>query len=275
MAETPLILSLFPGIDLLGRAFEANGFCVVRGPDVITGGDIRDFAPPTGCFDGIIGGPPCQDFSRLNRNPGTYSHEMTSEFCRVVQTSAVDWFLYENVVTAPSFQVEGYQQQCFAIDLAWFSPYSRRRNIVFGSKHGKMLNPIIRTKAEIAGTCITGSDERSFAACCEIQGLPADFDLPFFSLAGKKQAIANGVPMQLGSYIAGLISSTIYGRGTPKQTYNQRLCNCGCGRPVAGKARYAHASCRKRAQRARNADMRQISTNIVANNSRTHNNYMP
>jgi hypothetical protein len=30
-----LVLSLFPGIDLLGHGFELEGFCVVRGPDVI------------------------------------------------------------------------------------------------------------------------------------------------------------------------------------------------------------------------------------------------
>jgi antitoxin component of MazEF toxin-antitoxin module len=39
-AVTPLVLSLFSGIDLLGRRFEAEGFCVVRGLDIIWGGDI-------------------------------------------------------------------------------------------------------------------------------------------------------------------------------------------------------------------------------------------
>ncbi len=60
-----LILSLFPGIDLLGRAFEETGFCVVRGPDLITGGDIRSFHPPAKQFAGVIGGPPCQDLFSL------------------------------------------------------------------------------------------------------------------------------------------------------------------------------------------------------------------
>ena len=41
-----LVLSLFPGIDLLGMAFEEEGFTVVRGPDLIWGGDIKRFAPP-------------------------------------------------------------------------------------------------------------------------------------------------------------------------------------------------------------------------------------
>lgn len=36
-----LVLSLFPGIGLLDMAFEQEGFCVVRGPDVLWGGDVR------------------------------------------------------------------------------------------------------------------------------------------------------------------------------------------------------------------------------------------
>ncbi len=32
-----LVLSLFPGADLFGEAFEREGFCVVRGPELILG----------------------------------------------------------------------------------------------------------------------------------------------------------------------------------------------------------------------------------------------
>ena len=59
---TRLVLSLFPGIGLLDRAFEDEGYCVVRGPDLIWGGDVHGFHPPMDTFDGIIGGPPCQCF---------------------------------------------------------------------------------------------------------------------------------------------------------------------------------------------------------------------
>ncbi|MDE4913992.1 hypothetical protein PQI07_25310 [Methylobacterium sp. 092160098-2] len=64
-AGADLVLSLFPGIGLLDLAFEEAGFCMVRGPDQLWGGDVRRFHPPRGRFDGIVGGPPCQAFSRM------------------------------------------------------------------------------------------------------------------------------------------------------------------------------------------------------------------
>lgn len=250
--KNTLLLSLFPGIDLLGRAFEETGFCVVRGPDLITGGDVRQFSPPADRFDGIIGGPPCQDFSRLNRNPGKYSYEMLDEFIRVIEEASPIWFLFENVVGAPHFEIKGYTAQRFPLDLAWFTPFSRRRDFVFGSQMGRLLNPMVETRGAVKGTAVVGSDRRSFKACCEIQGLPSDFDVPFFSLSGKKQAVANGVPLAMGRYVAGLIAETIYKTpkpATPNQSF--RRCLCGCGRVVTGRAKYSSASCRKRAQRLR------------------------
>ena len=58
----PLVLSVFPGLGLFDYAFEQEGFCVVRGPDLLWGGDIRSFHPPP-AFAGVIGGPLCQSVS--------------------------------------------------------------------------------------------------------------------------------------------------------------------------------------------------------------------
>jgi DNA (cytosine-5)-methyltransferase 1 len=88
-----LVLSLFPGIDLLGRAFEevwVDGICVVRGPDVIFGGDIRGWHVPAGKFDGVIGGPPCQAFSELVKLVKHNGHSpkfgnLIPEFCRCIE----------------------------------------------------------------------------------------------------------------------------------------------------------------------------------------------
>ncbi len=52
-----LVLSLFPGIGLLDRAFEEEGFCVVRGPDLLWGGEIRRFHPPRPAAHGPRGRP--------------------------------------------------------------------------------------------------------------------------------------------------------------------------------------------------------------------------
>lgn len=91
------VLSIFPGIDLLGMAFEEEGFCVVRGPDLIWGGDIRNFHPPAGVFGGIIGGPPCggeSNWSYLNKNRAS----LWPEALRVIQEVRPAWWLLEAVI---------------------------------------------------------------------------------------------------------------------------------------------------------------------------------
>jgi len=249
-----LVLSIFPGIDLFGKAFHDAGFCVVKAGDInLDGSDIRDFHVPPNKFDGIIGGSPCQDFSKLNRNKKSYGFEMLRQYQRVVVEASPDWYLFENVIGVPEFEIKGYTNQRFTLDLAWFSPFSRLRVFQFGAKNGTWLNPMIGVRREIEETAVTGSDERSFPAMCEIQGLPKTFDLPFLSLQGKKKAVGNGVPLQLGKYLAGLINRDYYNfhqQVASKQDY--RRCLCGCGRAVAGRAKYSGATCRKRAQRARN-----------------------
>ena len=252
--KNDLILSIFCGIDLLGKAFEQTGFCVVKAGDKkLDGSDIRNFQPPKGKFNGIVGGSPCQDFSKLNRNPKDYGYEMLEEFQRVVLDASPDWYLFENVSGVPDFKIEGYTEQRFKLDLSWFTPFSRLRVFQFGSKNGTLLNPMIGVRKNIIGTAVTGNDERSYSAICEIQGLPKNFELPFLSLAGKKQAVANAVPMQLGKYIAQLIATDYYKTDTskkePQQNFNR--CLCGCGRVVIGRAKYSGVTCRKRAQRQR------------------------
>lgn len=108
-----LVLSLFPGIGLLDAAFELEGFCVARGPDVLWGGDVREFHPPAERFDGVIGGPPCQAFSRLAHMVRQNGYEpkfgnLIPEFERVVREAKPVWFLMENVPEAPTPAVDGY-----------------------------------------------------------------------------------------------------------------------------------------------------------------------
>lgn len=121
-----LVLSLFPGIGLLDMAFEQEGFCVVRGPDVLWGGDIRRFHPPAGKFDGVIGGPPCQCFSVLVHMVRHNGYEpkfgnLIPEFERCIVEAQPTWFVMENVPKAPTPQPLHYgtwstllnNRQCF------------------------------------------------------------------------------------------------------------------------------------------------------------------
>lgn len=255
-----LILSLFPGIGLLDKPFEQSGFCVVRGPDKLLGQDIRDFHVPAGVFAGVIGGPPCQEFSLLRRAPATgYGLEMLQEYQRLVTEAEPDWWLMENVASVPDLKIAGYSWQRFELNQAWYSDYSRLRHFQFGSAKGQLLNPPKFTGRTAKHGAALASDNRSFAQLCHAQGLPAGFNLPGFNVQGKKTAVGNGVPLVLGQVLAELINADIYGVTAQRDLATAKCdsagavmrCNCGCGRKLQGRQKYAHTTCRKRAQRNR------------------------
>lgn len=136
-----LVLSIFPGLGLLDRGFESEGFCVVRGPDPIWGGDIREFHPPVGVFDGVIGGDPCQSHSALAnlvRAKGLEPSfpDLTPEYQRIIEAVRPRWFLRENVPKAPDVKSIGYDVRSFLLD-NWSSfgeEQMRRRRFWFGTR---------------------------------------------------------------------------------------------------------------------------------------------
>lgn len=123
-----LVLSLFPGIGLLDMAFEEEGFCVVRGPDLLWGGDIRRFHPPAGRFDGVIGGPPCQAFSpigNVNRarwGADSVMPDLIPEFVRVLGEAVPSWWVMEN--SPHAYGPTGAYR--LDLDLAWLGEPQRR-----------------------------------------------------------------------------------------------------------------------------------------------------
>src|SRR5690349_2840091 len=138
-----LVLSLFPGIGLLDMAFEEEGFCVVRGPDLLWGGDIHRFHPPSGKFDGVIGGPPCQAFSRLNllvrANGLKTAANLIPEFERVVNEAKSLWFLMENVSGAPLPEVANYGVQERLVNARWVGGIQDRvRRFSFGWRDSRI-----------------------------------------------------------------------------------------------------------------------------------------
>lgn len=230
-----LVLSLFPGIGLLDMVFEEEGFAVVRGPDVLWGGDIRRFHPPAGRFDGVIGGPPCQEFSTLAAMVRHNGHKpkfgnLIPEFERCVREAEPDWFIMENVRGAPIPEVDGYGVHSFLLNNRWCkeedgqaAKQNRLRRWSFGSRGQRRVLGV--------ETVVFENHEKEYAACggahgiggigreqikkhrpnaaatdfkhlCGIQGLPAGFDLPPFTVAAKCKAVGNGVPLPMGRAIA-------------------------------------------------------------------------
>lgn len=246
-----LVLSLFPGIDLLGRGFEAEGFCVVRGPDVITGGDIRNFHCLPGRFDGIIGGPPCQDFSSLNRNPSDEGLELLKEFLRVVEEARPEWFLIENVTRVPDVAVSVYTVQRFDLNARECGlRQSRQRHFQFGSRSGLVLVPERqKPTGPVEKICLAseGSNKqrRGWGDFCELQGLPRDFELKGWSVALRYRVVGNGVPVPMARVVARAI------REARIRAVDVRLCICGCGRICQGNQIMATPGCRKRMERRR------------------------
>lgn len=245
-----LVLSLFPGIDLLGRGFEAEGYCIVRGPDPLWGGDIRAFQPPAGRFDGLVGGSPCQDFSKLRRTPPTGEGlELLGEFVRCVEAARPAWFLLENVPGVPDIHPEGYHVQRFDLRANECGLSQQRlRHFQFGSVDGRVLVLRRGERAPVTERCAVATEgsqvgRRGWVEFCAAQGLPP-LALPALTLSARYEAVGNGVPVPMARFIARSIREAV-------PAGSVALCVCGCGRPLSGRQVAATAACRKRMERRR------------------------
>jgi DNA (cytosine-5)-methyltransferase 1 len=244
-----LVLSLFPGIGLLDMAFEQEGFCVVRGPDVLWGGDVRSFHPPAGKFDGVIGGPPCQAFSRLAhmvRQNGLQPKfgNLIPEYERCVSEAEPPWFLMENVPDSPLPAVHGYgvhtfllnNRQCVADD-GKPAVQNRVRRWSFGVRGERRIlaiDTVVFENGDFERAALGGTDRREItvklggsgkpkttlpfnaksktavADLCRKQGLPADFFKHSpFTVEAKCKAVGNGVPLPMGRAIARAVKESL------------------------------------------------------------------
>jgi DNA (cytosine-5)-methyltransferase 1 len=232
-----LVLSLFPGIGLLDRAFEEEGYCVVRGPDLLWGGDIGAFHPLKGRFDGVIGGPPCQAHSsyvHMNKARGNaIALDMTPEFARCIIEAQPAWWLMENAPGVPDLVVPGYRTSRTEWDNRWLGEeQARRRAFQFGTASGQALHiqgaalehPNYETtclasegragritRAKTAeGQRAVYNPRRPWPRFCELQGLPADFldDAPLTN-EGRYRVVGNGVPLPMGRAVARAVKAAL------------------------------------------------------------------
>lgn len=261
---TELVCSIFSGFDTLGLGFEKNGFCVVGGIDIIFDRDVRNFHPPNNKFNGLIGGSPCQDFSKLRRVPQTgYGIEMINEFKRIVLESNTEWFLLENVPTVPNIEVNGYYVQRFSLcptELGFNQ--SRRRHFQFGSRDGRILR-FNRTKylGKIEPCLTAKNDARPFEKMCKLQGLEHVPTLTEFTLNARKKLIGNSVHLEVSKEIARSIRDATE-RINERPITGLKFCLCGCGELIENNATMKNASCRKRMER-----LRKVNQNLLPEQS--------
>ncbi len=202
---------------------------VVRGPDLLWGGDIHRFHPLPGLFGGIIGGPPCQRFSRfrhlVQHNGYALAENLIPEFERCIFEAQPSWFIMENVPDAPLPVVPGYAIHAQLYNNRWCGGVQNRlRRISFGTRSGLRLDIPGEVFASIdyaSAVCASGgikpgipSDpsarlkymgwktREAFEHIRRLQGLPDSFELPPFTISGAIKAVGNGVPLPLGRAIA-------------------------------------------------------------------------
>lgn len=254
MTGTPgsrLVLSLFPGAGLMDRGFTEAGFCVVRGPDTLLGGDVRDFHAVRGVFAGVIGGPPCQDFSRKRRTPPTgHGRAMMTEFVRIVIEAAPPWWLLENVPSVPTVHIEGYTTQRLNLNaLEVGLRQDRLRCFQFGSLDGLAIRPKrldVSHMGKTSPTVLAKDDRKHFRRLCDLQGIPREVTFPGLSRTTRFRLVGNGVPVPMAYAVAVAVRDRT-------DTQGARVCACGCGRALGPRdvQRSATAACRKRIERAR------------------------
>lgn len=221
-----LILSLFPGIGLLDMAFEKEGFCVVRGPDLLWGGDIQHFHPPAGRFDGVIGGPPCQSFSPIgNVNRARWGDDsvmpdLIPEFRRVVEKAAPTWWVMENSPHAYA-PFEGHELRLDNASLgeaqtrvrSFWSNLDLARHIEMPT----LVGPDAGTERAVSwkgSVDWKGSRAReaprNLADMLELQGFPrTHLDSCPFTKSAAKKAVGNGIPLPMGRAIAKAVKRAV------------------------------------------------------------------
>ena len=230
-----LVLSLFPGADLFGEAFEREGFCVVRGPELLLGQDIRTWSAVKDKFEVVIGGPPCKSFSNARRGNIPLEGNMIPQFERVVSEAKPAVFVMENVPQAPTPHVDGYAIKDFVLNAHHYGAnQNTKRRFTFGYRHDGFLNSwpfhledslptyrrtpdpfptVMACEHKYPGGRVAGRKvgrRLTIHEVCELQGVPEKADLNFlkrgthtpFKVEFTYVLIGNAVEMNTGRVVA-------------------------------------------------------------------------
>lgn len=127
--------------------FEQN-----HGPDLVYAGGIEEWLAEEDVpqVDLVVGGPPCQGFSQLNRNRvGVERNSLWEKYAITISKAQPRWFVMENVSTflkAPEYQqllswtAPGGQLSDYVVDARvllaadYGAPQKRRRTVVMGHR---------------------------------------------------------------------------------------------------------------------------------------------
>jgi DNA (cytosine-5)-methyltransferase 1 len=215
------VISLFPGADIWGMAFESQGFCMVRGPELMLGADIRNFHCRPGAFWGIIGSPPCQAFSKATKISKALN--LYPEFNRIKKACKPAWWISENVPEAPVPDGAVWEYLADAWEFGAAQHRTRRfaSNIVLDLPSFKLAVDFRHpdpwpTVTASEWRCTAGSGERAMrqragrkvgrrltqAEMNEAMGLPREWDTPCLKWEYGYIVRGNGVPFQMGVALA-------------------------------------------------------------------------
>ena len=244
-----LILSTFTGLGLLDSGFKKNGFCTVSAGDIMWAQNICDFTGVKGKFDGVIGGSPCQDFSKARRVPPSGNGlAMIEQFKRIVLECAPAFYLLENVPAVPDVIVPGFKWQRFGLCPTMLGYSQRRlRHFQYGYRTGSFLQLDNMLSIETKNSTVLASDTSiSFQKACELQGIENVSDLSAFTVKNRYKLVGNGVHVGVAEYVARKIKEALM-TDEIHLLDNSRFCKCNCGRRVYGRQKYYDVACRQRA----------------------------
>lgn len=221
-----MVLSLFPGADLLGKSFEREGRCIVRGPDMLTGGDVRDFHVPNDVFRGLIGGPPCLAYSRASyMQPAAIRAEhidFIPDFVRLWEEAGRPWVVMENVPEAAAKCKTIPEEWNCVVFRDWDCGGETKRTRAFWTWPFSVPLPEMREGVPSPPVVASGyrADRFGFMGFATAEFLPGNTPMEelgrlqgFPELAAYYKRVAipnrfvwrllgNGVPRAMGSYVA-------------------------------------------------------------------------